>query len=178
LWDIAREEYDANRIVFSEYHAVAAPTGAFMIRKGRFKLIYYVNYHPQLFDIESNCLEKNELSSNSEYSEILSQMQKELHSVCDPDEVDRRAKNDQATLVKKHGGRDAVIARGIFFWHPGPGRKANLRVVTQSALGFSPSVSQAKLHPYAVNARHFVPEKPVDRHDRGQYLLGSYRRNV
>lgn len=42
------------RTVLSEYHAVGAPTGFFMIRHGRYKYVHYVGYPPQLFDLESD----------------------------------------------------------------------------------------------------------------------------
>ena len=45
-------------------------------------------------------------------------------NICDPELVDQRAKRDQATLVEKHGGRDAVLKRGSFNGTPAPGEKA------------------------------------------------------
>jgi Sulfatase len=38
LFDIARDPPDPDRAAFSEYHAVGAPSGAFMLRKGRWKV--------------------------------------------------------------------------------------------------------------------------------------------
>ena len=62
LWDIAGAADNANRIAFSEYHAVGAPIGAFMIRKGRFKYIHYVDYPPQLFDLDADPMEREDLA--------------------------------------------------------------------------------------------------------------------
>lgn len=39
--EIENKAPDKNRVVFSEYHAAGAVSGAFMIRKGAFKLIHY-----------------------------------------------------------------------------------------------------------------------------------------
>ena len=39
---------DADRTVFSEYHAVGSMTGIFMVRFGRFKYVHYDGYRPQL----------------------------------------------------------------------------------------------------------------------------------
>ncbi len=39
--------------VFSEYHAVGATAGIYMVRKGRWKYVHYVGHRPQLFDLES-----------------------------------------------------------------------------------------------------------------------------
>jgi len=50
LWSIAQEE-DAERVAFSEYHAVGSQHGSFMVTDGRTKLIHYANQEPQLFDL-------------------------------------------------------------------------------------------------------------------------------
>ena len=44
------------RTVFSEYHAAGSITGAFMVRHGSFKYVYYVGMPPQLFDLEADPL--------------------------------------------------------------------------------------------------------------------------
>jgi len=51
LPDIAAQPFDKDRVVFSEYHAVGAVSGAFMIRKGQWKLIHYVGFEDELFDL-------------------------------------------------------------------------------------------------------------------------------
>ena len=94
-----------------------------MVRQGRFKLIHYVDHAPQLFDIEVDPLEQRDLASSSQHSEILATLQIGLRSICNPEEVERRAKNDQAALVEMYGGREAVIARGSFSGTPAPGEK-------------------------------------------------------
>ena len=55
------------RIVFSEYHAAGSPTGAYMLRKGKYKFIYYVDYSPELFDLEIDPEETMNLANNNEY---------------------------------------------------------------------------------------------------------------
>lgn len=124
LLRIVDVEDDPKRTIFAEYHAVGAPTGVFLIRKGCYKLIHYVDYDPELFDIESDPLEKKDLASNPKYTSVLNDLQRELSSICNPKEVDNRAKKDQAALVEKHGGRDAVIAAfNNFSGTPAPGQK-------------------------------------------------------
>ena len=54
LFDIAREPSDPERLAFSEYHAVGAQSGAFMLRKGRWKYHEYVGFEPELFDLETD----------------------------------------------------------------------------------------------------------------------------
>jgi choline-sulfatase len=41
--------------------------------------------------------------------------------MCDPADVDARAKRRQAELLARNGGRDAVIARGDLGFTPAPG---------------------------------------------------------
>ncbi|MEE8549252.1 MAG: sulfatase, partial [Alphaproteobacteria bacterium] len=47
-----------------------------------------------------------------------------LRAMVDPDAVDEQAYRDQAALVKMHGGRDAVLARGSIQGTPAPGEEA------------------------------------------------------
>ena len=54
LDDIAARPTDPERAVFSEYHAVGAVSGAYMVRKGRWKLIHYVGFEPELFDLAAD----------------------------------------------------------------------------------------------------------------------------
>ena len=49
------------RTVLAEYHATGAATGAFMIRKGRFKFVHYVGMKPQLFDLDADPQETRDL---------------------------------------------------------------------------------------------------------------------
>jgi choline-sulfatase len=124
LWDIANADDDVERVGFSEYHAVAATSGAFLIRKGRFKYIHYVGFDPQLFDLNADPLERNDLAADPAHGDVLADLSAELYRICDPVEVDRRAKADQAALVARHGGREAVLAKGSFSGTPAPGEKA------------------------------------------------------
>ncbi len=48
---------DADRSVFSEYHAVGSLTGIFMVRFGRYKYVRYEGYRPQLFDLVADPME-------------------------------------------------------------------------------------------------------------------------
>ena len=42
---------DHGRTVMSQYHAVGAPTGAFMVADARYKYHWYVDFPPELFDL-------------------------------------------------------------------------------------------------------------------------------
>ena len=124
LFEIAREDDCPNRAVFSEYHAAGAISGAFMIRKGPWKYIYYSGLAPQLFNLDTDPGEVDDLGTSAEHEAILADLHAELLKVCDPDAVDRRAKADQAVIIEKHGGVEAVLERGGFGATPAPGAKA------------------------------------------------------
>jgi choline-sulfatase len=95
-----------------------------MIRKGRFKYVYYAGMPPQLFDLDADPLEACDLASDPGYAGLVRDCETELRGVCDPDEVDRQAKADQQARVAALGGRDAVLARGSFGYSPPPGTQA------------------------------------------------------
>ena len=115
----AGEEPDRNVLV--EYHGMGSTTGAFMIRHRRFKYIYYIGYPAQLFDLDADPEELCDLAARPECEATLAECRHRLFAVCNPDAVDRQAKARQAGLLKDHGGREAVIARGDLGFTPAPG---------------------------------------------------------
>jgi choline-sulfatase len=120
LADLAAGE-TPERTVLSEYHGMGSTTGAFMIRHGRFKYVHYVKYRPQLFDLDADSEELIDLAGEAAYREVLAECRQRLLGLCDPDDVDRRAKARQAVLLARNGGREAVIARGDLGYSPPPG---------------------------------------------------------
>ncbi|MBI4203672.1 MAG: sulfatase-like hydrolase/transferase [Betaproteobacteria bacterium] len=110
-----------DRNVLSEYHGMGSTTGAFMIRHGQYKYVHYVAYRPQLFDLETDPEELRDLAQDSRYAAVLAECRARLHAICDPAEVDARAKKRQAELLEQHGGREAVIQRGDLGFTPPPG---------------------------------------------------------
>lgn len=126
LLDIANGERPA-RTVLSEYHGMGSTTGAFAIRDGKYKYVHYVKYPPQLFDLESDPEEIHDLAGDAAYARVVERCRAKLYEVCDPEEVDRRAKARQAELLQLHGGRDAVIKRGDLGFTPAPGFAADFQ---------------------------------------------------
>ena len=110
-----------DRTVLSEYHAMGSTTGAFMIRNGKYKFVYYVKYEPQLFDLEADPEELTDLAGDSAFAEVIKECEARLRTVCDPEEVDAKAKARQAAQLKANGGREAVIARGDLGFSVPPG---------------------------------------------------------
>jgi choline-sulfatase len=112
------------RTVLSEYHGMGSTTGAFAIRYGRFKYIHYVKYRPQLFDLERDPDERRDLHGDPRYAKIFEECESKLRALLSPEEVDARAKKRQAEQLERHGGREAVIARGDLGFSPPPGIQA------------------------------------------------------
>jgi choline-sulfatase len=112
LIDIARVSNDAERLVFSEYHAVGSNTAAYMLRDGRWKYHHYLRHDPELFDLANDPQETTNLAQHRQFADVVERMRGELHRRCDPVAVDRAAKQDQSALITSLGGIDAVFEMG------------------------------------------------------------------
>lgn len=120
LFATAAAPAEPDRPVFSEYHAVSSVTGCYMLRRGRYKLIWYAGLAPQLFDLEADPEETTDLAADPGSAEVLKALERELRSICDPEAVDARAKADQQALVERHGGRAALMREDSFVGSPLP----------------------------------------------------------
>jgi choline-sulfatase len=123
LFKLARGD-EPRRNVLSEYHGMGSTTGAFMIRHGKYKYVHYVAYRPQLFDLERDPEELRDLAADPHYASVLKECRERLFAMCDPAQVDARAKRRQADLLEANGGREAVIKRGDLGFTPPPGYPA------------------------------------------------------
>ena len=122
----------ARRTVMTEYHAGGAATGAFMIRKGSYKYVYYIGMPPQLFDLDDDPQETRDLGQNPDYIGVIKDCEAALRRLINPEAVDRQAFADQERRIKELGGIQAVLARGSFAFSPVPGTKAVYVGVEQS----------------------------------------------
>jgi len=120
LFDIANGALP-DRNVVAEYHGMGSATGAFMIRHGRYKYIYYVDYPAQLFDLEADPEEIHDLALDPAHLSTLHECHQCLLAICDPDEVNQRIRERQTELLAQNGGREAVIERGDLGFSPAPG---------------------------------------------------------
>ena len=109
---IADEDYDDQRVVFSEYHAAGSVSGAFMIRQGRWKYIYYAGFEPELFDLKSDPEELNNSAQHAENKSTLKNMHQTLLQICNPDAMSELAHEDQAAMIAHYGGREKALTLG------------------------------------------------------------------
>lgn len=123
LWRIADQALDQERVIFGEYHGQSSPSGAFMLRKGRFKFIYYVGYPSELFDLETDPDELRDRSEDPALASVRRELEEQLRHLVDPEEVDRCAKRDQLRTIERNGGLQAVAERGVYQGTPVPGER-------------------------------------------------------
>ena len=112
LPSILKTPTEHDRVIFSEYHAAGAVSGAFMIRKGQWKLIYYVGFEDELFDLENDPEELNNLATDPTCAEVLNELHGELRKICNPDETSALAFADQEAMIQSYGGREAALKLG------------------------------------------------------------------
>ena len=103
---------EPDRIIFSEYHAAGAVSGAFMLRQGRWKLIHYVGFADELFDLEDDPEELHDLAPQPELASVRQDLHAELNRICNPERSNAQAFADQAALIERHGGRSAALKLG------------------------------------------------------------------
>ncbi|MDU8927122.1 sulfatase-like hydrolase/transferase [Alisedimentitalea sp. MJ-SS2] len=121
---IAEAEDDPERPILSEYHAAGAVSGAFMLRKGRWKLNYYVGFASELYDMRDDPEELTDLAADPIHAETLTEMETALRAILDPEAVDAQAFADQAELIASHGGREAALKLGAPGATPPPEAKS------------------------------------------------------
>ncbi len=112
---------EADRTVFSEYHAVGSTTGIFMVRFGRYKYVHYEGHRPQLFDLEADPFETRDLAVARGNEAVIAEGERRLRAICDPAKVSEQAFNDQERRVLELGGVEAVLNRGSYPYTPAPG---------------------------------------------------------
>jgi choline-sulfatase len=123
LFEVVKGQHPS-RVVFSEYHAAAGTTGAFMLRKGPYKYIYYVGMAPMLFDLDRDPQETVDLGQEPGYQGLARDMHDILRLMVDPEKTDRQARLDQEARIDELGGLETVLNMGAFSHSPTPGEDA------------------------------------------------------
>jgi choline-sulfatase len=103
---------DPDRAVFSEYHGHGTRASAYMIRRGKWKLIHYCSAPDQLFDLEIDPDELNNLAG--EYPDTLEELREELERICSPEAENIRAEQFIQKQLKAIGGAGHVEGKGAY----------------------------------------------------------------
>ena len=92
--------------VTSQYHSLKANTGSFMVRKGKWKYIQYghylnafKNYKPQLFDLDNDSNEINDVSEENE--NVVNELEQILSSTYNYEYADCMAKKQDIDLFNE-----------------------------------------------------------------------------
>ena len=110
------------RVVLSEQHSAGAKSAVFMIRSNGHKYVRYLeDYPPQLFDLDADPLELDDLAGQPAHAATLAACEAKLEALLDPVATDQAAKADQAQRLEAGGGVDAIIAKGSPGYTPAPG---------------------------------------------------------
>jgi choline-sulfatase len=119
LVTLAQQPDRPGRTVFSEYHDGGSSTGAFMVRWNQWKLVHYVGYRPQVFDMQADQSELHDLAAGSDQTgrgrDAIEEGMRRLHEICDPDQVNRECFSDQKLRMEELGGAEAC--RNMAFGH-------------------------------------------------------------
>ncbi|MGN0483138.1 MAG: sulfatase-like hydrolase/transferase [Lachnospiraceae bacterium] len=111
LIDTIEGKVKENRTIYSEYFSVGYAHSVFMIRKNQYKLVYYVGHDVcQLFDLENDPDEKNDLGRNSAYKNQIKELKEELYKIENPEKLDEESLKDQEIMVKERGGIEHILA--------------------------------------------------------------------
>ncbi|WP_421907526.1 sulfatase-like hydrolase/transferase [Mameliella sp.] len=121
LFAIAVEPDDPARTVFGEYHAAGAVTGVYMLRQGPWKYIHYANMPAQLFNLDDDPEEMDDLAGTAGAWQVQSRFEAVLRARLDPEAVDARIKALQRKIVERHGGPEAILSQGSMGASPPPG---------------------------------------------------------
>lgn len=110
LIQVACQADEKDRPVFSEFHSTGSNTGGFMVRCGDFKYIYYVGYHPQLFNIAEDPEELHDLIDDPRYKETADKLDRVMRTIGNPEKINVMVKESQERILNEHGGREKVLA--------------------------------------------------------------------
>lgn len=131
LKEIASKEDDMNRTVFSEYHDGGSTTATFMIRWDEWKYIHYVNFPPQLFNLNDDPNEICDLAQNendcSRVALALVEGYKRLLEICNPETVNKECFSDQAKRIEQLGGVEACKSAYVFNHTPTPNEQIKMQ---------------------------------------------------
>lgn len=122
LWRLLSGPEDRDRFVLSQYHATFSETGTYMTvsHHGRYKYVHYVDYPPQLFDLEQDPNELRDLASEPGYADVVRACESRLRDHVDPEHIDALARAAQQQRLGEVGGGEAARAVDFSYTPPPP----------------------------------------------------------
>ncbi|HAA91063.1 MAG: sulfatase [Rhodospirillaceae bacterium] len=121
LLETANTGDDDERVVFSEYHGAGAISAVYMLRQGAYKYVHYTGFPPELFNLNEDPEELINLADDPSEQQRVSDFEKRLRSMIDPEAINAEAMADQAAYVEANGGRDAILNEAPIHGTPVPG---------------------------------------------------------
>lgn len=119
LFGVANTEY-VSRSIFSEYHASWSKSAVFMLRDDQYKYVHYVGERPQLFDLQRDPMEEQDLADEEDFRAVLSYLADALLDVVDPEATDRLVKRDQYERIMAAGGPEHLLEESTLEFTPPP----------------------------------------------------------
>ena len=112
----------SDRVLFSEYHDGGSSTGIFMVVWDDWKYIAYAGHEPQLFNLAEDPDENFDLAQSlkAHHRAAKEEGYLKLLAICNPDEVNKSAFNDQKEKIAELGGIEACLSAKAFNATPTP----------------------------------------------------------
>ncbi len=98
-----------DRVVFSEMHSEGVYATCFMVRRGKYKYIYIHGHDEQLFGLEADAHEWNNLANRSEHASIKDELKGLILSRFDPDKIEKELRD---SLQRRHLLKKAMKKTG------------------------------------------------------------------
>ncbi|MBN2315202.1 MAG: hypothetical protein JXM79_14830 [Sedimentisphaerales bacterium] len=93
LTPLLNDKEMSNRVVDSEMHSEGVYTTCFMVRKGKVKYIDIHEHDEQLFDLEKDPEEWDNLAKRDEYASIRKELKTCILSQFDPDRIEKELRD-------------------------------------------------------------------------------------
>ncbi|MBD3244288.1 MAG: sulfatase-like hydrolase/transferase, partial [Chitinivibrionales bacterium] len=108
-----RGDVPSDRAVIVENHSEGTTTPCFMVRRGRYKYTLIHGAERQLFDIEDDPAEWENLSGRPAYAEVEQELRGAILNRFDPDRIDRELNE---SLARRAVVKQAMVAAGGPRW--------------------------------------------------------------
>ena len=79
------------------------------------KYIHYEGFQPELFNLENDPEEINDLSRDPKYAVVLNELKQDLLNICNTKEINELAFKDQDAMIERYGGIEKAKELGRGF---------------------------------------------------------------